>query len=180
MLNKLFKFKLLLKKRVKANKNDQVFKIFNFKKKKWSDIIEHYRKLLLPFRYRKYKLVDPSKILISNFRNNFNKYKNKYKQLLYLNKDKRFASLMKEDKSIYLDKISLIKNKGYLINESETTRGVIDIGVPIYIPEINVNAVLAVTILSGQLQELLDSNKIIDKLLDSVDGIYRNLGIPKE
>ena len=78
--------KILLKKRVKANKNDVILKIFKFQKKKWADTIEHYRKLLLPFRYRKYRLVDPNKILISNFRNNFNKYKNKYKESVYLNK----------------------------------------------------------------------------------------------
>lgn len=90
-------FKLLLKKRVKANKNDLVLKIFHFKKTKWADIIKHYKKLLLPFRYRKYKLVDPSKILISNFRNNFNKYKNKYKQLLYLNKQLKYFYFTKSN-----------------------------------------------------------------------------------
>lgn len=98
-------------------------------------------------------------------------------QLLYLNQESRFVDLTKEEKSQCFEKINLIKSKGYLINESQSTKGVIDVGVPVYIPEINVNAVLAVTILSGQLQELLDSDKIINKLFESVEGIYKNLGI---
>ncbi|WP_341214896.1 IclR family transcriptional regulator [uncultured Wocania sp.] len=102
---------------------------------------------------------------------------NEEEQLLYLNKESRFIDLTEKEKSQYFEKINLIKDKGYLINESQNTKGVIDVGVPIYIPEININGVLAVTILSGQLQELLDSDKIINKLLETVTSIYKNLGI---
>ncbi|MBJ6368629.1 IclR family transcriptional regulator [Snuella sedimenti] len=101
----------------------------------------------------------------------------KEEQLQYLKRDSRFVDLTEKEKSLYFEEIDLIKEKGYLINESQNAKGVIDIGVPIYIPEINVNAVLAVTILSGQLLELLDSDKIINKLFEAVANIYKNLGI---
>ena len=102
---------------------------------------------------------------------------NKAEQLQYLNKSKKFVGLNQKDKDSYLKRIASIKKDGYVVNPSETTKGVVDIGVPIYIPEININAVLAVTALTGDLQELLDSDEIVKKLLETVDGIYENLGL---
>ena len=98
-------------------------------------------------------------------------------QLIYLNRNAKFSDLDETEKTSYLSEIKLVAEKGYDLKESETTKGVIDIGVPIYIPEINVLGALVVTMLSGQVQELLGSDKILNKIKDTVKSIKKNLGV---
>ncbi|MBJ6367701.1 IclR family transcriptional regulator [Snuella sedimenti] len=98
-------------------------------------------------------------------------------QLIYLNRNANFSDLNEVDKLDYLSEIKLVAEKGYDFKESETTKGVIDIGVPIYIPEINILGALVVTMLSGQVQELLGSDKILNKIKETVKSIKKNLGI---
>ncbi|WP_242132502.1 IclR family transcriptional regulator [Aestuariivivens marinum] len=101
----------------------------------------------------------------------------KEEQLIYLKKDVDFNQLPQAEKDHYISEINLVTNKGYYIKESETTKGVIDIGFAIYIPEINILGALVVTMLSGQVQELLASDKILKKIEEAVKSIKTNLGI---
>ena len=98
-------------------------------------------------------------------------------QMFYLGKNAEFTSLNDDEKTNYLNEIKLIADKGYDLKESETTRGVIDMAVPIYLPEINILSSLVVTILSGQVQELLSSDKILNKLKEAAQKIKINIGV---
>ena len=98
-------------------------------------------------------------------------------QLWYLNRSNEYIILSEKEKKNYLKGLEAIKKSGYLIKSSETTNGVVDIAVPIYIPEININGVMAVTALTGNVQELVDSDKIIQKLIEMVESLRQNLGI---
>ncbi|WP_242135641.1 IclR family transcriptional regulator [Aestuariivivens marinum] len=98
-------------------------------------------------------------------------------RLFYLNKFEKYKGLTKIEKTNYLKGIKLIADRGYELMESETTKGVIDVGVPIYIPEINILGALVVTMLSGQVQELLGSDKIINKIRETAKLINFNLGV---
>lgn len=101
----------------------------------------------------------------------------KNNRLKILNKMPEFFKLSDKGKKEYLLHIDNIVKQRYYIMESTTTRGVVDIGVALYIPELNINAALCATVLSGQIQELLDSDFIIDKLNNAIKSIRTNLGL---
>ncbi|HUH48147.1 MAG TPA: hypothetical protein VLZ54_13390 [Arenibacter sp.] len=98
-------------------------------------------------------------------------------RLKILEKTPGYVKLSEDGKKKYNIQIDNIAKKGRHIQESSNTKGVIDIGVPLYIPKLNINAALCVTLLSGQVQELLGSDFIIDKLNEAVRSIYGNLGL---
>lgn len=99
------------------------------------------------------------------------------KQLVYLNKNKNFKALSKDKKTAYLKEIEKISQLGYDIRESEETHGVLDIVVPLNIPEIEVTGALAVTILSGEIQTFLTKDKILKNTQRAIKQIYKNLGV---
>jgi len=101
----------------------------------------------------------------------------KDEQLFYLEKVPEFKKLPEAKKSKYLNEIAKISLDGYDIRESETTIGVLDIVVPLNIPEINVTGALAVTILSGQIQKIVGKHKILKNAQHAIEQIYKNLGI---
>ncbi|GGW42106.1 IclR family transcriptional regulator [Arenibacter certesii] len=88
-----------------------------------------------------------------------------------------FHNLTDKKKQEYNTLLESISKKGYDIRESRSTKGVVDIGVPLYIPELDINATLCATILSGQVQELIDSNYILDRLKSTIKDIRFNLGL---
>jgi len=100
-------------------------------------------------------------------------------QLYYLNKISNFTDLVDKEKEDYLNYLIEIKNRGYQISESKNAKGVFDIGVPIYIPEIDFAGALIVTMLSVEIKELLTSERILDKMKETILKIKANLGITK-
>ena len=101
----------------------------------------------------------------------------KKNRLIELNKTENYKTASKVGKKKITDLIDNVSEKGYNIQESELTKGVIDIAVPISIPEINFIGSLVVTILSGQIQDILSSNNILDKMGSTINEIYKNLGL---
>jgi len=101
----------------------------------------------------------------------------KEEQLIYLEKEPEFSKLSVSKKKNYLKDIARISIDGYDIRDSETTTGVLDIVVPLHIPEINITAALAVTVLSGQIQKMISNQNILKNAQKTIEQIYKNLGI---
>ena len=98
-------------------------------------------------------------------------------RMIELNRNENYKTASAAEKKKIRDLIDAVLEKGYDIRESENTKGVIDIAVPIGVPGINIIGSLVVTILSGQIQDILSSNNILDKMGLTVNGIYKNLGV---
>jgi DNA-binding IclR family transcriptional regulator len=91
--------------------------------------------------------------------------------------DEFYIKLNQTKQNRLLKEIKLIKTQGYLIRESETTRGVTDYAVPIGTSEMGILGSLAVATLSSQHPEKASNEKIIEKIKYAVQSIYRELGI---
>lgn len=77
-LKKLNKFKPFYKKFVNLKENVQNRKkIFNFKKQKWAKFIKYYKKKLS--WYRKFKLLNPNKCVVSKYPNRHTSYLKRFK-----------------------------------------------------------------------------------------------------
>jgi len=87
LLKKKNKFKPLYKQFIKLRENVQNRKkLLKFKKQKWENLIQSYKKKQK--KYRKFKPLDQSQYIVSKYPNKANSYKKRYKNTL--NNSKRF------------------------------------------------------------------------------------------
>ena len=68
-------FKTLLNSNIICVRN---YKIFNFKKNKWVKFLMVYKNYLIGSKFKKFSLIDHTKLLINNYSNKYNSYKNIY------------------------------------------------------------------------------------------------------
>jgi len=98
-------------------------------------------------------------------------------RLIYLKKDQHFNQLSEKQGKIYLTEVNSISKSGSIIINSETTHGVTDIAIPFGVKKINIVGSLTVTILSSQISETVTLQKILSKSKETVENIYKNMGI---
>lgn len=104
------------------------------------------------------------------------KFKEK-EQLGHLNKVPSFKKLSTADKNKYLKEVDTVAQQGFAVQESEIKSGVIDVVVPFYVPEIEINGALAVSILSGRSDVDIDTKVLVEKAIETVESILNELGI---
>ncbi len=94
-----------------------------------------------------------------------------------LSSDEFFNQLSPSNQKLIVSEISDISKEGYIVKESETTKGVIDYAVPIGGNDLGFFGALAVTTLSNSKQQKAEDDFIIERINHTKASIYQELGI---
>lgn len=94
-----------------------------------------------------------------------------------LDSDPDFRNLSKKDQKQLLEHLGQIKKQGYELHESEITKGVTDLAVPIGNPETGVFSVLAISSLTSISENQDSSDQLIEAIQNIALSISQSIGI---
>ena len=94
-----------------------------------------------------------------------------------LETDKDFNKLPNKDKQLFLKQLAKIKECGYDLQQSEITKGVTDLAVPIGNPDTGVFSVLAISSLTTITENQKSSEILIDEIRETASLINRSIGL---
>ena len=94
-----------------------------------------------------------------------------------LEKDEDYDKLTKQAQQSLAGQLSHIKEQGYELQESEITKGVTDLAVPVGIPHTGIFSVLAISSLTTIAEDRKSSDQLVKVIKDAALSIEQSAGI---